>query len=91
VKSIGLNEVTSVYSGPQGDLFAILMGQQLHVGGMNGSIDLAERAEIGAGLRGIDLCCGTGGGMRVRGAGFRFATKSKNQVTIRRNFEPKSN
>src|SRR5260370_27276942 len=41
------------------------MGQQLHVGGMNGSIDLAERAEIGAGMRGIDLCCGTGGGMRV--------------------------
>ena len=65
IDGVGLNEVTSVYSGPQGDLFALLMGQQLHVGGMNGSVDLAERAEIGAGLRGIDLCCGTGGGMRV--------------------------
>jgi SAM-dependent methyltransferase len=65
ISGVGLNEVTSVYGGPQGDLFALLMGQQLHVGGMNSSIDLAERAEIGAGLRGIDLCCGTGGGMRV--------------------------
>ena len=65
IDGVGLNEVTSVYSGPQGDLFALLMGQQLHVGGMNSSIDLAERAEIGPGLRGIDLCCGTGGGMRV--------------------------
>jgi hypothetical protein len=50
IDGVGLNEVTSVYSGPQGDLFALLMGQQLHVGGMNSSIDLAERAEIGAGL-----------------------------------------
>ena len=65
INGVGLNEVTSVYGGPQGDLFALLMGQQLHVGGMNGSIDLGERAEIGAGVRGIDLCCGTGGGMRV--------------------------
>ena len=53
IDGVGLNEVTSVYSGPQGDLFALLMGQQLHVGGMNSSIDLAERAEIGAGLKGI--------------------------------------
>ncbi len=65
IDGVSLNEVASVYDGPQGDLFALLMGQQLHVGGMNGLIDLAERAEIGAGLRGIDLCCGTGGGTRV--------------------------
>ena len=65
IDGVGLNEVTSVYGGPQGDLFALLMGQQLHVGGMNGSLDLAERAEIGAGLKGIDLCCGTGGGKHV--------------------------
>ena len=65
IDGVGLNEVTSVYGGPQGDLFALLMGQQLHVGGMNSSIDLAERAEIGDGLRGIDLCSGTGGGMHV--------------------------
>jgi len=41
------------------------MGQQLHVGGMNASIELAERAGIGAGQKGVDLCCGNGGGMRV--------------------------
>ena len=53
IDGVGLNEVTSVYSGPQRDLYTLLMGQQLHVGGMNSSIDLAGRAEIGAGLKGI--------------------------------------
>jgi SAM-dependent methyltransferase len=65
IDGVGLTDVTSVYGGPQGDLYALLLGQQLHVGGMRASIDLAERAEIGAGLRGTDLCCGTGGGIRV--------------------------
>jgi hypothetical protein len=32
---------------------------------MRASIDLAERAGIGAGLRGNILCCGTGGGMQA--------------------------
>src|SRR5262249_33931982 len=58
-------DVSAIYGGPQGDLYSLLMGQQLHVGGMNASLDLAERAGIGAGQKGVDLCCGTGGGMRV--------------------------
>jgi sarcosine/dimethylglycine N-methyltransferase len=61
----GLVDVGAIYGGPQGDLYSLLMGQQLHAGGMNASLDLAERAGIGAGQKGIDLCCGTGGGMRV--------------------------
>jgi len=65
IEGVGLADVTATYSGPQGDLYGLLLGQQLHVGGMSASIDLAERAGIGAGLRGIDLCCGVGGGMRV--------------------------
>jgi hypothetical protein len=32
IDGVGLNEVTSVYSGPQRDLYTLLMGQQLHVG-----------------------------------------------------------
>lgn len=65
IESSGLNDVRAVYGGPQGDLYSLLMGQQLHVGGMNASLDLAERAGIGAGQSGVDLCCGSGGGMRV--------------------------
>jgi ubiquinone/menaquinone biosynthesis C-methylase UbiE len=68
MKSIGhpgLIDVRAIYGGPQGDLDWFLMGQQLHAGGMKGSTDLAERAGIGAGQRGIDPCCGSGGGMRV--------------------------
>jgi hypothetical protein len=41
------------------------MGQQLHPGGMDSSLDRAERAGIGEGQTGIDLCCGVGGRMRV--------------------------
>ncbi len=64
IASVGLAEVTSMYGGAEGDLFELLMGQQLHIGGMKSSIDLAERSGIGAGLSGVDLCCCTGGGMR---------------------------
>jgi len=65
IDGIGLADVTSAYGGPQGDLYELLLGQQLHVGGMRASVALAERAGIGTGLRGTDLCCGTGGGMRA--------------------------
>lgn len=64
-QGVGPSDVTAVYSGPQADLFTLLMGQQLHLGGMNSSLDLAERAGIGEGRKGIDLRCGVGGGMRV--------------------------
>jgi len=65
VSGVGLDDVTGAYGGPQGDLYALLLGQLLHPGGMRASIDLAERAGIGGGFTGIDLCCGTGGAIRV--------------------------
>ena len=40
------------------------MGEQIHIGGLQSSTDLAERAGIQAGSRGVDLCCCTGAGMR---------------------------
>lgn len=63
-KGIGLAQVREVYSGNEGDLWELLMGQQIHIGGMRSSQDLAERAGIGAGQRGVDLCCCSGAGMR---------------------------
>jgi SAM-dependent methyltransferase len=40
------------------------MGQQIHVGGFKSSMELAERASIGLGQAGVDLCCCNGAGMR---------------------------
>jgi len=40
------------------------MGEQIHIGGFQSSMDLAERAGIGEGWSGVDLCCATGAGMR---------------------------
>jgi ubiquinone/menaquinone biosynthesis C-methylase UbiE len=71
ISGVGLAEVVSVYSGTQGDFMQLLFGQQLHIGGMRASIDLADRAEIATGTNGIDLCC-------CNGAGMRFLVRSRN-------------
>ena len=63
-QDIGLPQVQAVYDGPEGDLWELVMGQQIHIGGMNSSLDLAERAGIGPGMQGVDLCCCNGAGMR---------------------------
>src|SRR5271157_1058613 len=64
IKNIGLRDVQAVYSGPEGDLWELIMGEQIHIGGFQSSMDLAKRAGIGAGMRGVDLCCCSGAGMR---------------------------
>lgn len=61
---IGLGNVQAVYSGPEGDLWELIMGEQIHIGGMPSSMDLAKKAGIGAGMTGVDLCCCNGAGMR---------------------------
>ncbi len=40
------------------------MGEQIHIGGLTSSMDLARRAGIAEGTAGVDLCCCTGAGMR---------------------------
>jgi len=70
---IGLRDVQSVYSGPEGRLWELLMGEQIHIGGLRSSNDLADRADIRPGMAGVDLCCASGAGMRflvrLRGVG----------------------
>ena len=61
---IGLKEVQAVYSGPEGELWELVMGEQIHIGGFSSSMDLAEKAGIGPGMKGVDLCCCNGAGMR---------------------------
>jgi len=64
IEGVGLAEVVSLYEGMQGEFMQLIFGQQLHIGGMKASLDLAERAAIGSGQKGIDLCCCNGAGMR---------------------------
>lgn len=61
---IHLTNVQTVYSGPEGRLWELLMGEQIHLGGFESSMDLAQRAGILAGTAGVDFCSCTGAGMR---------------------------
>ena len=61
---IGLADVQAVYSGAEGDLWELVMGEQIHIGGLSSSMELADRAGIAEGSRGVDLCCCNGAGMR---------------------------
>jgi ubiquinone/menaquinone biosynthesis C-methylase UbiE len=61
---IGLADVQAVYDGAEGDLWELVMGEQIHIGGFASSMDLAEKAGVGAGMKGVDLCCCNGAGMR---------------------------
>ncbi len=45
IYGIGLTAVRSVYASPQGDFWELLLGQQLHIGGMKSSMELAELLE----------------------------------------------
>ncbi len=64
IENINLKDVQAVYDGPEGRLWELIMGEQIHIGGLVSSMDLAQRAGVGAGLSGIDLCCCNGAGMR---------------------------
>ncbi len=61
---IGLADVQAVYSGPERELWELIMGQQIHIGGLQSSQELAAKASIGAQMCGVDLCCCSGAGMR---------------------------
>ena len=64
IEGVTLSDVQGVYSGPEGDLWELVMGQQIHIGGFTSSTDLAGKADIRAGSRGVDLGCCNGAGMR---------------------------
>jgi SAM-dependent methyltransferase len=64
LEGIGLSDVQAVYGGQEGRLWELIMGEQIHIGGFASSMDLADKAGIAAGSRGVDLCCCTGAGMR---------------------------
>lgn len=64
IDGIGLKDVQAVYSGPEGDLWELIMGEQIHIGGFASSMALAQKAGSLEGKTGVDLCCCNGAGMR---------------------------
>lgn len=63
--SVQLSDVRAVYDGAQAQLYELFMGQQIHIGGLDSSLELADVAGIGDGQTGVELCCGTGASMRA--------------------------
>lgn len=61
---IGLENVKTVYSGAEGRLWQLIMGEQIHIGGFKSSLSLYQKAGIQAGSKGVDLCSCIGAGMR---------------------------
>jgi len=63
-EGVTLETVQAIYSGPERVLWELLMGEQIHIGGMQSSLALARAAGITPGSQGVDLGCCTGAGMR---------------------------
>lgn len=61
---VTLKDVNAVYDGPEGVLWELIMGEQIHVGGFKSSKILADKAGIKAGMKGVDLGSCLGAGMR---------------------------
>lgn len=84
IDGVGLKDVQDVYSGPVGDLWELVMGHQIHIGGFQSSMDLADKAGIAEGTTGIDLCCCNGAGMRFllrfRDAGHMYGVDATEKV-----------
>ena len=57
-------EFHDVFNGADGKLWELLTGDQLNIGGMETTLDLAEKAGIGPGMRGVQLFCLNGAAMR---------------------------
>jgi SAM-dependent methyltransferase len=63
-KGITLDAVREVYSGPEMQLWELLMGRQIHLGGAESTDELIAKANLAKSSSGVDLCCCTGEGMR---------------------------
>ncbi|MFC1724798.1 class I SAM-dependent methyltransferase [candidate division KSB1 bacterium] len=70
---ITLEDVQSVYDGPEGILWELIMGEQIHVGGFKSSMILAQKAGLKEGMKGLDLCSALGAGCRFLVQNFNVA------------------
>ena len=59
-----IEDVNQIYSGPVGVLWEMLMGEQIHVGGNQETLHLAEKAQIQKQHHILDICSALGGPAR---------------------------
>jgi cyclopropane fatty-acyl-phospholipid synthase-like methyltransferase len=59
-----LEDVQKVYGGPEGELWELIMGEQIHVGGWRSSKELADKSGVKKGMKVLDLCSALGAGLR---------------------------
>jgi len=64
LKNVTPESIQAVYSGAEGQLWELLMGEKVHIGGMPSSIDLAVFGGVKGGMSVADFCCCSGSGMR---------------------------
>ena len=57
--------VAKCYSGPEQNVWELVMGKQIDIGGASSTLELAQRAGVGPGMKGVELNCNNGGGMRA--------------------------
>jgi SAM-dependent methyltransferase len=65
LNNISLADVKAAFGGPEGELRELLMGEHLEIGGMATTREMAARAGITRGMRGVHLFCLNGAAMRV--------------------------
>eukprot|EP00438_Fugacium_kawagutii_P010712 Skav212514 [mRNA] locus=scaffold2713:241148:242473:+ [translate_table: standard] len=56
--------VAKCYSGPEQQVWELVMGKQIDIGGASSTLELAQKAHVGPGMKGVELNCNNGGGMR---------------------------
>jgi len=61
---VGIETVVEIYSGPGGALWELLMGEEIHVGGLGETDALARAADIAAPKAVLDVCSALGGPAR---------------------------
>lgn len=61
---VGIDNVNEVYDGPGGILWEMLMGEEIHVGGLKETDILARKAGITADTHVLDVCSALGGPAR---------------------------
>lgn len=72
MKKATIEDVRKVYSGPEGKLWELVMGEQIHVGGWKSSMELAKIAGVKKGMKVLDICSALGAGLRFLAKNFKI-------------------
>mmetsp|Transcript_116066 Transcript_116066/g.308723 ORF Transcript_116066/g.308723 Transcript_116066/m.308723 type:complete len:305 (-) Transcript_116066:112-1026(-) len=60
----GFEAIQACYSGAEQSVWELCMGKQIDIGAASGTMELAQKAGVGPGMKGVELNCNNGGGMR---------------------------